>query len=246
MKRYFAAVAVLFAFFVLIGLQMFNYFSISTTFGCNSDRNVQNYVVLVENNHARPPLTAIKYWNSTAITSWKPTTTRRREKYVTVEFPGRLGNHMFQVAGLIGIANRTNRIAVVDAHNYAQLVQKFPNLAQFISIRPPRIVFKRIRQATGDCCHFDQSLIARMKSELNYVICGYLQSWRYFTNVDIVKAFTFNNNITERARRRISDALDTRKVSRNRVELIGVHNRRGDAVTGTNYRNHSTLARKAK
>lgn len=138
----------------------------------------------------------------------------------------------FPVASLIGIANRSGRLPVIDRERHEFFAGIFENFDHHIQIIPSNISFKNIQKNVVHCCAYDVSLIDRMKPTSHYFIDDYLQSWKYFDGfVDMREIFQFNAKIIKRATERIQEAIGARKLSRTNVKVIGIHNRRGDIVT---------------
>lgn len=116
------------------------------------------------------------YSNSTRL---EDTQSVNNVTYLTVMIAGRLGNHMFQVASLIGIAKTLNKCPVIAAQTLESLAVSFPNLPSFVKPMPHRIAFKGIRQQLPACCSFDPTLHARMQPQYDYLIDDWVLSWKY-------------------------------------------------------------------
>jgi len=129
---------------------------------------------------------------------------------------GRLGNQMFQAASLIGIAHW---------HGYTPIFHKTFNLhGVFRLTNNYSFTVKNLHHVsqdnTGNYCekfyHLDHAK--------NWSLVGYLQSWKYFHNVEekIRRTFTFKHTY-------ISDATKyLGSIRKNGVKNVCVHVRRGD------------------
>lgn len=159
----------------------------------------------------------------------------QNRRYLTgLVFCGRLGNQMFQLAGLIGIANITNRKAVFKRNEYDYFLKYFPQLAQYIGIIPNGTTFVPILKKHQGCCHFDSSLLQRMNSSIDYYINDFLPFRYYFDNISVHHMFQFHEEIAKNAMARMRKAITASKLSRNITKVIGIHNRRGDVARDTN------------
>ncbi len=165
--------------------------------------------------------------------------------FLTVSLMGGLGNLMGEIATLIGLSLATNRKAVVP-EGTKDLFRFFPNLPQYLILNSSLVVngsWKPIVAKTGECCHFDFSVVERITNcETNYVLNGYFMAWQYFDKYSekIKHAFTINSTITDKAKNRINEALKIKfNISRTNSIVIGIHNRRGDFV----HPNHQKFGR---
>lgn len=129
---------------------------------------------------------------------------------------GRLGNQMFQVASVIGIAEKTGITAVFPQWKYCKY---FKN----------HIVAGRVANAIKTPekhYHFDESLL-QLSQYTNYDLTGWLQSYKYWNKETILKTFEFADYLIEDIKARYRQALSKKNVA------ISV--RRGDFVNNTNY-----------
>tara|TARA_B100001094_G_scaffold321483_1_gene369293 strand:+ start:739 stop:1524 length:786 start_codon:yes stop_codon:yes gene_type:complete len=136
---------------------------------------------------------------------------------------GRLGNQMFQYAGLRGIAAHKGYDFCIppsdfkDPWNDHQLFEAF-KLTGLTDIRtlPGAYVQERF-------FHFDEQLFENMPD--NHNVYGYLQSTRWFKHIEdeIREDFTFKNDIHGPCKQ----MMDTVK------DPISLHVRRGDYITNS-------------
>jgi hypothetical protein len=144
---------------------------------------------------------------------------------------GRLGNQMFQYAGLRGIAaNRGFDFSIphsdfVDEWNDHQLFEAFKltNLTNIRFIPGPYVNEKNFK--------FDEDLFNNIPD--NHNVYGYLQSEKYFKHIEdgIREDFQFKNDIMNTCKEMIS----------NIEEPIALHVRRGDYLVNSN--NHPPCTR---
>nr|KAI8732622.1 galactoside 2-alpha-L-fucosyltransferase 1-like [Biomphalaria glabrata] len=135
-----------------------------------------------------------------------------------VQLNHRIGNQMFMYASTFGLARAQHRVPVFIKGRNLSRIFKITSRRRMNSFKRWR-VFKESSYAK-----FDSKL--RKFPETNIFLLGFLQSWRYFHNVDdeIRREFTFVPSIQKKADVVISDY---RSNVTNHV-LVGVHVRRGD------------------
>ncbi len=139
---------------------------------------------------------------------------------------GDLGNQMFEIASLFGIATKTGRQPFMSTLSEVYLV--FAHANQSVTAKDPKdnvgILFER-KQGT-----FNDNLLNLPQTDL--VLCCYLQSWRYFSGLerDIRHMFTFRSHIHERAHRitvhgkkQYYSSMSIPSDKRLRLTYIGVH-----------------------
>lgn len=161
--------------------------------------------------------------------------------FVTITLPdGGLGNFMFDIASLIGIARKNKRIPV--------LIRPEPRLLLFEGINLKLVSEKKIFPAGKlDKWSLHEHGPGKFASEMHnltklfpnntVVVRGYLQSWKYFDHVrDEIKAmFTFKEQTLSIANERIITGLRhiiNLPVAHNNetFRLVGIHVRRGDIL----------------
>jgi len=159
--------------------------------------------------------------------------------YLSVTQSGRLGNLMGEIATLIGLSIATNRKAVLPESS-KNLFRYFPNLIHYVTLNNSLVVngsWKEIEQKTGLCCHYDPTVVERIKNcKTNYFLKGYYLAWQYFDNYskEIKRAFAINSSFVSKANYRIDKALEAVNLTRSNAFVIGIHNRRGDFVDSEN------------
>ncbi|KAK6184892.1 hypothetical protein SNE40_007251 [Patella caerulea] len=173
----------------------------------------------------------IKHWNSTfgngifpkatnSVVGVLPVQNARtplfKNHYIVFNnMMGRLGNHLFQFAALIGIANQ---------HGYTPVLLRLSSLKSIFDIdvqtKVPTLTnqksFSEKRAGIYD------TRITNLTHSANWTLNGYFQSWKYFhASVNILrKQLKFKENILKQARNKL---LPTKGKIR-----IGIHVRRGD------------------
>lgn len=142
----------------------------------------------------------------------------------------RLGNSMFTYASLLGIAHRNNMTPVI---------QEGIRLTRIFNIRAGKtdniantMLFHTTREEYGKrgCAH-DISLM-NLDSRTNVKLLGYLQSWKYFSEVEaeIRANYVFKDNVREKADKFF--ATLPHSWQGGRVTRVGIHVRRGDMTEG--------------
>ena len=140
---------------------------------------------------------------------------------------GRLGNHLFEYASILGIAETTNKTFFFFNDEELQKVLKHPPVQESSLLMRDRCRHaERLRDSRG--CQYDRRLI-NLEPGKDYVIGDYLQSWLYFdvTRDAVREAVTFADDIVRNATR----VLNYLKLQFPNTTFVGVHVRRGDLVT---------------
>ncbi|ESO85105.1 hypothetical protein LOTGIDRAFT_150955 [Lottia gigantea] len=159
--------------------------------------------------------------NRVQRTSLKPTTLPStpppilKEHYILANFDsGRLGNELFRLASLIGIADKHRYMPVVDRH-IASITSIFNS-----SIRVIKKLNNSRRFSEKAAGKYD-TRIHNISTHYNWTLNGYFQSWKYFVNVTqtLRKEFQFLPHIIKEAKQLLPPRYKP---------LIGVHVRRGD------------------
>ncbi|XP_050410611.1 galactoside 2-alpha-L-fucosyltransferase Sec1-like [Patella vulgata] len=135
---------------------------------------------------------------------------------------GRLGNHMFYYASLRGIA---------DAINYTPILSRTDPILELFEINLNKSVstltlnnnVTKSEKCTGI---FTEDLISPINTTTNITVLGYLQSFKYFQNIesDIRKEFILKADIKARVKHIFNTFNITHRIK------VGVHARRGDFV----------------
>lgn len=149
---------------------------------------------------------------------------------------GRMGNHLFHLASLYGIARATGRIPVVSPG--AEIMDAFdPHIKEVYTVgEAPGNTPSVHEQGSG----IFTPAVYRLPPEADVVLCCYFQSWRYFVEYsdDLRSIFRFKNWIEKRAQSILLMATRDymqmqfgvrlpQQVSHT-VTYVGVHVRRSD------------------
>ena len=196
--------------------------------GSKRNDKISNHTVIFESQKQN------QFNNVNSMRSAFPATQKSSVLNIYMKPNGRLGNQMFQIASLYGIARRTGRK---------------PYMSQYSDIYPLFIHANRTvaaAEASDDLGILFEEKPGMFSSDLfslpptDLIICCYFQSWKYFEGYqsDIRKMFHFRGKIRKLARTIISKAkhvflthlTDQVNQSGNTQTLtyIGVHVRRGD------------------
>ena len=145
----------------------------------------------------------------------------------TVSSRGRLGNHLFEYASILGIAATTNK----SFHFFNLDLLK--GALKYLPVQKPDELMKarcksakKLREAHN--CQFDSKMI-RLKTGKDYNVFTSFQSWIYFDAIreEMKTLVTFKDSIVTEA----SDVIrDLRRQFAN-ATLVGIHVRRGDIIT---------------
>ena len=143
----------------------------------------------------------------------------QRQRYVTAAFSGRLGNWMFVYASLLGISMKNKIKFSLQYEN--PLLSAFKLQFSHVNLQCSVEMYEQ------KPCAFDATFDTL--PEDNVTIHGYLQSWKYFADVqtDVRGAFTFQEYIIKRAREILR--IHTRKFS-TLDQIISIHVRRQDMM----------------
>lgn len=129
---------------------------------------------------------------------------------------GRLGNQLFQVASVIGIAEKTGTTAA------------FPNWRywQYFKTSYPKNTLNNCIKKQESIYHFDESYL-QLSKEKDYDLLGYFQSEKYWNKETTLKTFEFQDSFKNDIKNEFKQALSKKHVA------ISV--RRGDFVNNPNY-----------
>ncbi|CAH1780694.1 unnamed protein product [Owenia fusiformis] len=151
-----------------------------------------------------------------------PTPVGISHNHISAFFQGRMGNHLFLYASLIGIANSTNMEPFVppDCSLWDILELKAKKGGRSYHHLGRYIYFKENLSNTYDARtqEFDTD---------TYIDESYLQSWRYFNHIrnTIKEHYTFKPEIKNAAEKYIQNVV---RNDPKGVTKIGIHIRRGD------------------
>ncbi|KAJ8318966.1 hypothetical protein KUTeg_004057 [Tegillarca granosa] len=138
-----------------------------------------------------------------------------------------LGNQMFQYASSYGVAMLNNMSVIVGADD--ELTMIFKLQADIRKDKTMCMTTKILRERWA--CAFDNKLLHLNKTE-NYTLGRWLQSWKYFINVEdkLREQFVFKDHIQDQSTKIIQTILSKRGLNRTNVTLVGIHVRRGDKL----------------
>ena len=145
----------------------------------------------------------------------------------TVHWQGRLGNHLFEYASILGIAATTNK----SFHFFNLDLLK--GALKYLPVQKPDKLMearcksaKELREAHN--CQYDRKMIT-LETGKDYNVSINFQSWMYFDVIreEVKTLVTFKDSIVTEA----SDVIrDLRRQFAN-ATLVGIHVRRGDITT---------------
>ena len=137
---------------------------------------------------------------------------------------GRLGNHLFEYASILGIAETTGKSVFFSNADELRDVLKNPGEHGLrVNMESRCRLAETLRESHG--CQYDRRLID-LEPGKDYDIGDYLQSWMYFYRLrdEVRKALTFTDEIVRNATR----VVDSLKLEFPDTTLVGIHVRRGD------------------
>lgn len=148
---------------------------------------------------------------------------KKCQRFVAIgSYMGRMGNQMFQIASLIGLAHRYDVIPIIPASS--QLNQHF-DLPNRFNSKESKIT-NVVNCIAGNSAMFYNCSKA-FSSQANITVHGYLQSWKYFANAsDIVrKVFKFKSKHLTNAKAFLAS------ISTAGHQRVCIHVRRGDILS---------------
>ncbi|XP_070174307.1 galactoside alpha-(1,2)-fucosyltransferase 2-like, partial [Littorina saxatilis] len=138
--------------------------------------------------------------------------------------PGRLGNHLFEYASILGIAHKLNKTFFFHNDENMKRILKYPPVQNHRDQ-----LYARCRKAKHlqerYLCRFDENLL-KQEAGKDYTVDMYLQSWVYFAELlqEMKKAVTFADDIVQTA----TKVVEGFRTKFPNTTFVGVHNRRGD------------------
>ena len=145
---------------------------------------------------------------------------------------GRLGNHLFEYASVLGIAEATNKSFFFYNDEVVQKVLKTPPVQKSTwRLRARCFRAEKLRESHG--CQYDRQLLVRQEPGKDYDVGEYLQSWLYFDEIreEVREAVRFTDDIVREATQVVACL---RRQFPNST-LVGIHVRRGDLITNEKY-----------
>ena len=151
----------------------------------------------------------------------------------TVDWRGRLGNHLFEYASVLGIAAATNK-----SFHFFNLELLKGALKYLPEQKPDELMTDRCKSAEklqeAHNCRYDRKMIS-LKTGKDYNVSINFQSWMYFDAVreEVKILVTFKDSIVAEA----SDVIQDLRRQFASATLVGIHVRRGDITTVAGHRN---------
>ena len=151
------------------------------------------------------------------------------------DFKRGLGNCMFKMASILGIAHGSRKIPVLS--NTSKLIRYFDINIDSIASQP-EVLNTTVKMFGGGAAKYKPAVLEARTKPHNITLIGYFQSWKYFRNITdrIRHLFTFRREIRQPAQdivhsfRTLHQPTGTDDLHKS-VVLVGVHVRRGDIVT---------------
>jgi len=154
---------------------------------------------------------------------------------------GRLGNHLYQYASLLGIARRYNRtpiwargdIELEDIFKIKMLIDKNNIISKS---NDSKFVMSPDEKYPPCYLNWTESLPNQTLPNRNVSMAGYFQNRLYFNNVEreLRTHFTFTDSIINQARSILNDATrnlwNYSSIERNNKTYVAIHVRRGDYI----------------
>lgn len=160
------------------------------------------------------------------VVPWREEQSDDNKHRIMISYKGRMGNHMFEYATMIGVAQRNNMTPIMTPNIDILDVFKIPTpqAEQDLVLRSPKKYPDELpAKYFKGTEHLDQDHDAFLD--------GYYQSWKYFEHVKkelITTHFVYHNNILKAAKEYISNILE--ECNKQGAILIAIHVRRGDFV----------------
>jgi len=150
------------------------------------------------------------------------------DREIVVRLRARLGNHLFQLASATGIAANHNTsmcyIMSYGASNYLQdLVPKTPFSECSMYTTLLYYTSRLYAHEEKGHCIFDMPRL----HESTLSVGQYLQSYKYFENVDIASMYVVRPEHVLMAKQTMHRALP----KRDKIQTVGIHIRRTDQIT---------------
>lgn len=151
-----------------------------------------------------------------------------KEYQLSVVRQGRLGNNMWQYSALYGLANLTNRAAILST-DFRNLENAFNLWMSRNKHQMSTASFYLYEQRDLEMPYdVEQTRQALMRINDDIMLRGYFQHYRYFAHVanEIRKQFTFRYRI----KRQVSAIFQRYRLTADDVVKVGIHVRRGDSL----------------
>ncbi|XP_014770376.1 galactoside 2-alpha-L-fucosyltransferase SEC1 isoform X1 [Octopus bimaculoides] len=158
------------------------------------------------------------------------------KKTLCLNLAGRLGNNLFQIASVFGIARAKDMhftLKYSPQLNHLKEIFKIESL--LVNISCPKYLISDVKH-----CSFN-NVILRYPNDRDYLMFGYFQSWLYFFSVEpeIRTMFTFQSKIRDEAQNILRNITQFHRqryslTNNNSMTYIGIHIRRGDFLREKN------------
>lgn len=145
---------------------------------------------------------------------------------------GNVGNRLFVFASIYGIAKMKNIPYIIPKNDALLSVFNLFNDTTLQILQDVRKCDATFYRKEKQCCGYDPSLL-NLDLTKGYTLITYLQSWKYFENVqaNLRKQLTFRTSIREWANRTLEKiSREHNYTRRDDVTFVGVHVRRGDMM----------------
>ena len=134
--------------------------------------------------------------------------------FITSNPWGRLGNQIFQLASLIGTAQRNDMIPVIPTVYKATNLFDLPNVGNF-AVKNTKVHFY------DKGAEYD-SRVEHLEPGKNFVLNGYVQSWKYFKHINVSALFKIKDVHLVKARSFLKN------VTKSDHQNVCIHVRKGD------------------
>ncbi|EFP02885.1 hypothetical protein CRE_28022 [Caenorhabditis remanei] len=152
---------------------------------------------------------------------------------VSIIFNGGIGNQLFEVFSLLGLAQKLNRTAIFNADDYVLhsnlglLNDQIPLVASRVISIPLEISETTRHIYSPSCCNYQfSSILACDQTKFIVIDGGYFQSFKYFSSID--------SSIKKWLKPSEREMISLKKLIRRKDELrfkTCVHVRRGDFLS---------------
>ena len=173
------------------------------------------------------------------ITSVPTSDTAPLRRQLSIHTAGRMGNHMFQYASLLGIAKRSHMTPI--------LMDGFNELSQVFHLGAPYdklgSFWDKEYKTFEETYSNEYDIHTERLGGSHTLLKGYYQSWKYFSDVveDLRYEFRFRDEILYTAKGFHQAKVDA-KLGQTDLIKVGVHVRRGDVTLPEAYAKGYTTA----
>lgn len=142
-----------------------------------------------------------------------------------ITYKGRLGNHMFEYATIMGLAHRYNMTPIIPSDSDIHDVFKVPTLQGDTSLLRNPVIYTEEKAAKY------YPGVDKIDPKRDAYLDGYYQSWKYYENIRnklLNEYFVLHDSLQAAAEKYIQNVLKERNM--HGAQVIGIHVRRGDFV----------------